>query len=96
MAIYRGIMARHSFCVNDTTYNDENDDPQIYAVPMYLKTATPINPSGDKSAVDNRVYYVLELSWNETDKGENFTQWNKAENNKETDNIFITASRSTG
>lgn len=77
----------------DKTY-DSGDDPQIYAVPLYKKTSA-IDPYHLKSP-DGHVYFVLELKLADTTEADNFRQWNKAENNKETDVIYITASRTTG
>ena len=60
---------------------------------MYLKTAEPITPT-EKGDHD---YFILQLDWDGAAVTEgNFAQWNKAENNKETDIIYISASRTTG
>ena len=76
----------------DKTY-DGSDTPQTYAVPLYLKTETPIAHEAQSGAD----YFILELKWNgDPNDNTNFSQWNKAENNKETDIIYITASRSSG
>ncbi|MGN0593733.1 MAG: hypothetical protein ACI4I6_01125 [Hominimerdicola sp.] len=92
--LFGRTLAQSSGDYYDTTY-DENDKPEIYAVPMYLKTTTPITPQNKESS-DQHDYFILELEWDEAQAETGFTKWNKAENNKETDIIYITAVRSTG
>ena len=89
---YGRVIAQSNGTYYDKTYLD-GDQPEIYAVPMYLKTATPVTPT-EKGDHD---YFILQLDWDITAATESaFAQWNKAENNKETDIIYISASRSTG
>ena len=79
----------------DSYYNrtyDKGDNAEIYAVPKYLQSGT-ITPS-DKGG-DTHDYFVLKIEWDEEAAATNFTKWNKAENNKETDMIYIAASRGT-
>lgn len=77
------------------TYDDAADTPQAYAVPLYLKTASPFKH--EASNKDDPDYFILELTWNGSeDDTTDYAQWNKAENNKETDIIYITAGRSSG
>ena len=38
-------------------------------------------------------YYILEINWNEEAAATRFSEWNEAANKKETDMIYITASR---
>lgn len=76
---------------------DEGDNPEIYAVPIYMQTVTPINHSSDSK--DDYDYFILELSWDTsavTTDGYPFADWNAGKNNKETDMIYITASRHLG
>ncbi len=66
------------------------DDPQLYAVPLYsqhtgIKTW---NPAAD--------YFILRLKWNTKNDNTAFAKWNAAENNKETDMIYISAKASAG
>lgn len=80
---------------NDDYYNntyDEGDNPEIYAVPVYLKTEVP--QKHPENATDSYDYYILEISWDSSadTSNENFEKWNMAVNNKETDMIYITAS----
>ena len=77
----------------DKTYDNSSDAPEIYAVPVYLQSET-ITPT-DKGE-DAHDYFILKIEWDQESAATNFTKWNKAENNKETDIIYITASRSTG
>lgn len=81
---------------NDDFYNQTystGDDPEIYAVPLYWQSGK-ITPS-NKEQGDSHDYYVLKIEWDEEQAETNFSKWNKAENNKETDIIYISASRST-
>ena len=84
----REIAKKNDGFYNKTYAND--DDAEIYAVPKYLKSET-ITPS-DKGE-DTYDYFILEIKWDSEAATTNFTKWNKAENNKETDMIYITASR---
>ena len=71
----------------DLVYN-ENDEPEIYAVAKYeqVKELETRDPDHD--------FYILELGIDTTTDVEGFKTWNTAEkNNKETDIIYITASR---
>lgn len=89
---YGRVIAQSSGDYYVKTYSGV-DLPEIYAVPMYLKTAEPITPT-EKGDHD---YFILQLDWDGAAVTEgNFAQWNKAENNKETDIIYISASRTTG
>ena len=71
------------------TYDDSTDEPEIYAIPIYskVKGLETIDPLND--------FYILEVNWDEGAAAEGFDKWNAAINNKETDVIYITASRST-
>jgi len=74
------------------TYSN-SDTPEVYAVPVYLQSAKQTH-SGDSA--DSYDYYILELSWDTTaNVNDNyaFKDWNTGKNNKETDIIYITASR---
>lgn len=69
------------------------DTPEVYAVPVYLQSGKQTH-SGDSA--DSYDYYILELSWDTTaNVNDNyaFKDWNTGKNNKETDIIYITASR---
>lgn len=76
----------------DLTYDDQNDDPQVYAVPIYSKISNleTLNSEHD--------YFILELGWDQAraNTGSGFQKWNEASNLKETDIIYITASKHTG
>ena len=92
---YGRVLASMTDTHYSNTYNDTGatpDTPEMYAVPLYLQTADPITPSNDPN--NDHDYFILELGWDETE-GTSFENWNKAENNKETDIIYITASRTT-
>ena len=78
----------------DQTYNGEvGDDPELYAIPMYLQTEEPIRTYNES---DEHDYFVLKLSYDSeaADKA-GFTDWNQAKDNKETDVIYITAERAS-
>ena len=73
-------------------YNDTYDDgdaPEIYAVPIYEQSdLIPYDSTSDHD------YFILEISFDTTAKEkEGFTDWNVATNKKETDMIYLTASR---
>ena len=73
-------------------YNDTYDDgdaPEIYAVPIYEQSDS-ITYDSDS----DHDYFILEISWDNTvTDGGNFADWNAAANKKETDMIYLTASR---
>ncbi|MDD6489610.1 MAG: hypothetical protein PUG48_07345 [Clostridia bacterium] len=85
-------LAETSETYYNKTYN-HNDEPEIYSVPVYSKTQSPIDPQNKGS--DQHDYFILELKWDNELAATSFSKWNKAENNKETDIIYITVSRST-
>lgn len=62
--------------------------PELYAVPIYEQVTEleTMNPNHD--------FYILELGF-EGEDVTGFSQWNNNKNNKETDIIYITASRTT-
>jgi len=74
---------------NDTY--DSSDEPEIYAVPIYEQSGIITDdPNSDHD------YFILEISWDNTvAEGGNFADWNAAKNQKETDMIYLTASRSS-
>lgn len=68
------------------TYDSQATDgiPEIYAVPLYSQaTVTAIDADYD--------FFILELGWTASSKTD-FDQWNIADNNKESDVIYISAS----
>lgn len=76
---------------------DNTDTPEIYAIPVYSKTSVPISHS--EESTDTYDYYILELAWDSTATTSNnflYSEWNKADNNKETDMIYITANNAIG
>ena len=77
-----------------------SDDPDIYAVPIYMQSEFPIMPHTivDEDTDDGFDYFILELGWDEAYSGasQGYIDWNKASNNKETDIIYITAKNSSG
>ena len=90
-----GTFGRNLAKQNDNYYNntyDDNDKPEIYAIPVYLKTEDP--QKHPENASERYDYYILEISWdsNADTSNKNFEKWNTAVNNKETDMIYITAS----
>ncbi|MBR5683091.1 MAG: hypothetical protein IKW96_07405 [Ruminococcus sp.] len=75
---------------NDTY--DYDDDPEIYAVPIYEQSGRITYDS-----TSDHDYYILEISFDETAaEKEGFSEWNTADNKKETDMIYLTASRWSG
>lgn len=87
----RGLAKKGDTYYNKT-YDSDGDAPEIYAVPVYLQSDT-ITPS-DKGE-DAHDFFILEIEWDSETAATNFSKWNKAENNKETDIIYISASRAT-
>ena len=78
------------------TYNQSDDDPQIYAIPVYHQTGVLARNDNDTNQ-DQYDYFVLELVWNtdEVSDEDPFKAWNEAKNNKETDIIYISAAKAT-
>lgn len=75
---------------NDTY--DNGDDPEIYAVPIYEQSGKITYDS-----TSDHDYYILEISFDTTaTEKEGFSEWNTADNKKETDMIYLTASRWSG
>ena len=69
---------------------DSTDTPQIYAVPLYSQARNLATLDADHD------FYILELSWDTpSSASEGFAKWNAAENNKETDMIYLSAKKST-
>ena len=74
---------------------DEGDTPDVYAVPIYMQTAEPLDPKSlEDSEVDRYDYYILELGWDSSASSIN-SSWGEASNNEETDIIYITAESSS-
>ncbi|MBR3668290.1 MAG: hypothetical protein IKN66_14255 [Ruminococcus sp.] len=68
---------------------EAGDTPEVYAVPIYEQSdKIPYDSNSDHD------YFILEISWDEdaVTTG-NFSEWNVHENKKETDMIYLTASR---
>lgn len=88
---YGRYIAKKDDSYYDETYS-EGDDPEIYAVPVYSQTENYLSHQNESDDYD---YYILELGWDDGSETANsaFDKWNNAENNKETDMIYITASR---
>lgn len=78
-----------TYSSNDTT----SSTPEIYAIPLYLRTQNAITPSN--KGANEHDYFILKLEWDSPNSSTQFDTWNKAEDNKETDIIYITAVRST-
>ncbi|WP_303789421.1 hypothetical protein [Ruminococcus flavefaciens] len=71
---------------------DVGDDPEIYAVPIYEQSGKITYDSSS-----DHDYYILEISFDETATAKDgFSDWNIAANKKETDMIYLTASRWSG
>ena len=69
-------------------YKSSDGTPEIYAVAKYSQSALiPARTAGYD-------FFILELTWagHEPDNT-GFKKWNKQENNKETDIIYISASK---
>ncbi len=84
---------------NGTYYTNtyiSGDDPEVYSVPIYSMTTNPIShPEDSDDAYD---YFILEITWDEdavTGEDFKYSNWNEADNNKETDMIYITAHKHT-
>ena len=88
---YGREIAKKGDAYYNRTYNN-NDDAEIYAVPKYLQSDTITPTDKGENAHD---FFILKIEWDSEADETNFTKWNKAENNKETDMIYITASRGT-
>ena len=68
---------------------DGGDKPEIYAVPVYEQSG---RITYDSTSLHD--YFILEISVDDdVAEGGNFSDWNVAENKKETDMIYLTASR---
>lgn len=74
----------------DVAVNDGT--PEIYAIPLYSQ-CTDISSSGTDQDPDYD-FFILELNWDNNSENNlnDFNKWNKADNNKETDIIYISAS----
>ena len=72
------------------TYDTANGDaPEIYAIPIYEQSGEIRNDSNSEHD-----YFILEISWDsKARQTDNFSEWNTAENKKETDMIYLTAIR---
>ncbi|MDD6082122.1 MAG: hypothetical protein PUB89_04640 [Oscillospiraceae bacterium] len=91
---YGRAIAKKKDVYYDSTY-ENGDNPEIYAVPVYLQTKDSQKHS--ESAADSYDYYILEIKWDSNAAGnEAFEKWNTAINNKETDIIYITAFNDLG
>lgn len=85
---YGRTLALGSGSYYNDTY-DNGDAPEVYAVPIYEQ-------SGEirYDSTSDHDYFILEISWDNTAATTgNFSEWNKADNKKETDMIYLTASR---
>ena len=92
---YGRTLALRSGTHYDYTYIT-GDDPEVYAVPIYSKTTYPI--SHPENSADTYDYFILEITWDSsanTTDGFKYSNWNEADNNKETDMIYITAHKHT-
>ena len=75
---------------NDTY--DGGDNPEIYAVPIYEQSGRITYDSES-----DHDYFILEISFDTSATAkEGFSEWNAADNKKETDMIYLTASRCSG
>ena len=82
----RQLALRSGDYYNDTY--DSGDEPEIYAVPIYEQSGKITN-----DASSEHDYFILEISWDTNAGTGNFSEWNVAQNKKETDMIYLTASR---
>lgn len=85
-ARYGRTLALQSGTVYDKTYDAASNDgvPEIYAVPLYSQ----VTVTAEYADFD---YYILELGL-DTNTAKKFEKWNMADNNKETDVIYLSAS----
>ena len=83
---YGRTLAERSGTVYDKTYDVAANDgvPEIYAIPLYSQTTV----TAEHADFD---YYILELGL-DTNTAKKFEKWNMADNNKETDVIYLSAS----
>lgn len=92
LASYGRTLAKYNDQYYLKTYIDNGDNPQLYAIPLYQQTGK-LNWERQEGEHD---YYVLVLEWDSSIGGLNgFRKWNKAENNQETDIIYICAAKAT-
>lgn len=85
---YGRELAQGSGAYYSDTYN-ESDRPEIYAVPIYEQSNVIRYDS-----TSEHDYFILEISWDDTAATTgNFSDWNVAANKKETDMIYLTATR---
>ncbi len=80
----------------NNTYDTGNDEPELYAVPLYAQTQN----TGIETLDSSHDYFILKLTWT-VDKNNNsayapYADWNYAKNNKETDIIYISAKQHNG
>lgn len=69
-------------------YNTADGTPEIYAVAKYSQSDSIQTLSAEYD------FFILELGWDGTEPDvTHFSKWNKKENNKETDIIYISASK---
>ncbi len=87
-ATYGRVVAAGSGSYYNASY-DDGDDPELYAVPVYEQSGRITY-----DANSDHDYFILEICYDDTAVTTgNFSEWNKAENKKETDMIYLTASR---
>ena len=88
---YGRTLAKDSDGYYNITYDSKAVDgtPEIYAIPRYsqVRNLDTLNENND--------FFILELAWDNSSDVPNFNKWNKADNNKETDIIYISASKHT-
>ncbi|MCR5539906.1 MAG: hypothetical protein K6F71_03590 [Ruminococcus sp.] len=91
---YGRYLGQNGDAYYNKTYVEGVDDPELYAIPVYLQT-TGDNYITHPENAGSYDYFILELSWDTGSGIDNqaFEKWNTAQNNKETDMIYITASR---
>ena len=88
---YLANYKRGTYSEEDSYYTSayrENDRPEIYAVAKYSQT------TAIESQTDDFEFFILELNFvgNNLDTS-GFAKWNRSDNNKETDIIYISASK---
>lgn len=88
---YGRTLALGSGTYYDNTY-DDGDTPEVYAVPIYEQSGRITYDSES-----DHDYFILEISFDTSATAkEGFSEWNAADNKKETDMIYLTASRYSG
>lgn len=80
--------------VDRKNYAAGTDEVDVYVEPLYSVARNIGKNTTDIDNNDDRDYFVLRVSWNVNPDAEGDAYWNYADNNKETDIIYITVKES--